>query len=80
MILEMVNGQKTAIPVDAPPVYSFADDGLEGGTAEELAEQVISALELPQTALSLLMAHQADGQYQAKMFLQKLKESATRNR
>ena len=41
MILVMVNGKKTAIPVDAPPVYSYAVAGLEGGTAEELAEQVI---------------------------------------
>ena len=44
MILVMVNGKKKAIPVDAPPVDSFTDDGLEGGTAKELAEQVISAL------------------------------------
>ena len=79
MILVMVNGKKTAIPVDAPPVYSYAVARLEGGTADELAEQVISALvktlKLPKTMLSSLMAHQADGQYQARIFLQKLKES-----
>lgn len=38
MVLAMVNGQKTAIPVDAPPVYSFSEEAvLEGGTADELA-------------------------------------------
>ena len=41
--------------------------------------QVVSALvlslKLPQTVLSSLMAHQADGQYQAKRFLQRLKSS-----
>ena len=76
MILVMVNGMKTAIPVDAPPVYSFSEAGIKGGTADELAEQVISALvktlKLPNNALSSLMAHQADGQYQARMFLQTL--------
>lgn len=80
MILVMVNGMKTAIPVDAPPVYSFSEAGLKAGTADELAEQVISALvktlKLPNNALSSLMAHQADGQYQARMFLQTLKSSA----
>ena len=38
MILVVVNGKKTAIPVDASPVYSFSEVGFEGGTAEELAE------------------------------------------
>ena len=81
MILVMINGQKTAIPVDAPQVYSFseAEAVSEGGTAEELAVQVVSALvkslKLPQTVLSSLIAHQADGQYQAKKFLQRLKSS-----
>lgn len=72
----MVNGQKTAIPADAPYVYSFSEGGLEGDTGEELAGQVVSALvktlKLLTTVLSSLMAHQADGQYQARMFLQKL--------
>ena len=44
MILVMVNGRKTSIPVDAPPVHSYAVAELESGTAEELAEQVIPAL------------------------------------
>ena len=66
------------LPFYAPPVYSFSKEAvLEGGTADELAVQVVSALtntlKLHPTTLSLLMAHQADGQYQAKMFLQKLK-------
>ena len=78
MILVIVDGKKTAIPVDAPAVYSFSNAELEGGTARELAEQVSSALintlKLPATTLSYLMAHQADGQYQAKMFLARLKE------
>jgi hypothetical protein len=77
--LVMVNGMKTAIPIDALPVYSFSEAGLTGGTANEFAEQVISAqvktLKLPNNALSLLMAHQADGQYQARMFYQTLKSS-----
>ena len=77
MILVMVNGKKTSIPVDAPPVYHFTDNRVEGGVAEDLAEQVISSLtklKIPSSSLSYLMAHQADGQYQGSMFIQKLKE------
>ncbi len=31
----MVNGMKTAIPIDALSVYSFSEAGLKGGTADE---------------------------------------------
>ena len=77
MILVMVNGKKTAIPIDAPPVYQFTDNRVEGGAAKDLAEQVVSCLvkiNIPPTSFSYLMAHQADGQYQASMFMQTLRE------
>lgn len=73
--------KKTAIPVDATPVHSFSEARarIEGGTADDLAVQVVSALvkslKVPQSVLSSLIAHHADGQYQAKRFLQKLKSS-----
>ncbi len=77
MVLLMVNGEKTAIPIDSPAVYAFKTESVEGGTASELAEQVIKSLtetvKLPHSCLSYLMAHHADGQYQAADFLKTLK-------
>ena len=72
MVLTMVNGEKAAVPLYAPPVYSFQDSHLEGGTARELAKQVIASLcetiKLPATSLSFLVA----GQYQAADFRREL--------
>ncbi|XP_078482773.1 uncharacterized protein LOC144743278 isoform X2 [Ciona intestinalis] len=75
MILVQHKGKKITIPVDAPTVYHLSgDNNLEGGTAANLAEQVFEAIcgtssvKLPQVQLSYLVAHQADGQYQAKQF------------
>ena len=76
MVLTMVNGENAAVPLYAPTVYSFQDSYLEGGTARELAKQVIASLcetiKLPATSLSFLVAHQADGQYQAADFRREL--------
>ena len=76
MVLVTVDGKKTAIPVDAAAVCWFSDAQIESETAEELAEQESSAfintLKLPTTILTCLMAHQV-GQYQAKMFLERVK-------
>ncbi len=44
MVLVIVDGKKTAIPIDAPRVYHFEDSSLQGGTASELAQQVIASL------------------------------------
>ena len=78
MILVMVNGEKTAIPVSAPHVYEFSESQISGGTAPHLAEQVISSLltnlNLQETHLSYLVAHQADGQYQAHKCIDTLRE------
>ena len=41
----------------------------------KVVSALVKSLELLQTVLSSLMAHQADGQYQAKKFLQRLKSS-----
>ena len=78
MALFMVEGEKVALPFAAPAVYEFQGGELRGGTAEDLADQVLSSLKmigLEENALSRLVAHHADGQYQASGFLKKLKES-----
>ena len=74
----MVDGEKTAIPIAAPPVYDFENSEVVGGTASHLAEQVISSLrktaKIPEKSMAFLMSHQADGQYQARDFVEGLKE------
>ena len=79
MIMVTLNGKKIAIPVDAPPVYHFEQEHLEGGTASELAEQVLASLsntlKLPNSSLSHLVAHHADGQYQAAKFQHTLRDA-----
>ena len=76
MVLTMVDGKKRGIPVSTPAVYQYKESQLTGGTAVDLAEQVISSLlteiKLPQANLSYLMAHQADGQYQVNEFISTL--------
>ena len=65
MIVLMVDGEKTAIPIAAPPVYYFENSGVVGGTASRLAEQVILSLrktaKIPEKSMTFLMSHQADG-------------------
>ena len=67
------------IPIAVPPVYEFAEFQVSGGTACHLAGQIIASLmtnlKLPQSHLSYLMAHQADGQYQTQEFTVTLKDS-----
>ena len=78
MVVLMTNGRKEAIPIEAPAVYDFQDSEVTGGTASHLAEQVISSLtktvKITQKSLSFLMSHQADGQYQARGFIEGLKQ------
>ena len=78
MILTVVDGKKCAIPICAPKVYEFGENAITGGTAPHLAEQVIDSLKknvkLTDDDLSYLVAHQADGQYQAREFLSTLKD------
>ena len=73
MVLTVVDGEKCAIPICAPKVYEYGDNSLSGGTAPHLAEQVIESLKnnvkIQDEVLSYLVAHQADGQYQAREFL-----------
>ena len=46
MILLIVDGVRKAIPIGAPVVYSSVqgETGLDGGSAEQLADQVIDVL------------------------------------
>ena len=78
MVVLMVEGEKVAIPIAAPPVYDFEHSEVIGGDAGHLADQVIYTLtktaKIPETSLRYLMSHQADGQYQAREFGERLKE------
>ena len=60
-------------------MYHFEEEHLEGGTASELAEQVLASLsntlKLPNSSLSYLLAHHADGQYQAAKFQHTLRNA-----
>ena len=49
MALLMVDREKVAIPLGAPAVYNYRDGELEGGTAEDMACQVISSLKKMKT-------------------------------
>ena len=77
MILVPINGKKEGIPICAPKVYEYEENDLTGGTADHLAEQVLNYLlelvKLDRENLSYLVAHQADGQYQAREFLKTLR-------
>lgn len=77
MVLTVVDGEKVAIPIAAPPVYEFSNSQITGGTASHLADQVIASLHtnanISQDSLSFLVGHQADGQYQAKDFIETLR-------
>nr|XP_039253066.1 uncharacterized protein LOC120330255 [Styela clava] len=80
MILTMIKGKKTAFPIAAPPVYNVSPTGeIAGGTSSDLASQVIDAIKkevaLPNSNLSSLVSHQADGQYQATQFRKTLMEA-----
>jgi len=46
LIIIPVDGKRMAIPIDAPIVYNTNDDcDIEGGSGEDLANQVIEVLE-----------------------------------
>ena len=74
----MVDGEKTAITIVAPPVYDFENSEVVGGTASHLAEQEISSLrktaKIPEKSMTFLVSHQAGGQYQARDFIKGLEE------
>nr|CAB3262508.1 uncharacterized protein LOC100180089 [Phallusia mammillata] len=80
MILVRFKGKKISMPIDAPTVYRFAEENVvEGGTASHLARQISEALcgtsvQLQQQQLTYLVAHHADGQYQARQFESTLKQ------
>ena len=78
MVVLMIDGEKKAIPIAVPPVYDFESSQVIGGTASHLAEQVISSLrktvKMTEKSMTYLMSHQADGQYQARDFIQGMKE------
>ncbi len=46
MLLLPMNGKRIAMPLDAPPVYSIAEESneIEGGTGEDLAKQIVNVL------------------------------------
>jgi hypothetical protein len=78
MICPIVNGERVAIPVDLPKVYS-SEDGATAGTvsganADELAKQVISSIKnafagnMEFELRSSWQGTSCDGQYQAKEF------------
>ena len=78
MVVLMIDGEKKAIPIAAPPVYDFESSQVIGGTASHLAEQVTSSLrktvKMTEKSMTYLMSHQADGQYQARDFIEGMKE------
>lgn len=47
LLLLPVEGKRVAMPLDAPLVYSVADEtnDIEGGSGEDLAEQIVNVLE-----------------------------------
>ena len=59
MVLVMVDGEKTAIPMDAPPVYEFLDTETIGGN--QVVSNLLKNVKSPEASLTFLMAHQADG-------------------
>ncbi|XP_018017477.1 uncharacterized protein LOC108674085 [Hyalella azteca] len=72
MLLAPYKGVRQAYPIGAPKVYSNEEGRVVGGTAEELAAQVIDtivefSLVEPEN-LSYLIANHSDGQYQSVGF------------
>ena len=62
-MLLMIDGEKVALLLSAPAVYEFKDGEPEGGSAENLAGQLVSSLKqlgLRDSALSGLVTHHAD--------------------
>ncbi|XP_046857735.1 uncharacterized protein LOC124451149 [Xenia sp. Carnegie-2017] len=84
MFFLLVNGKRTAMPIDTPLVYEYRDadsddeDTIRGGYGDDLAVQVIEilkrSLQLTSSDFRLLRGVHADGQYQASTFQTKLYE------